>query len=90
VRWAALLLLILVSSSAPNVVVAIDLIWLTGLDHEAIAINPGEVVSIRSPRKHHRVLPPGANCAITTSDGKFTSVIESCQVVLQRLQGADK
>jgi hypothetical protein len=67
-------------------VVAVDLIQVTGLDGEAIAINPTEVVGIRAPRKHHRVLPPLANCAIMTTDGKFIAVLENCQMVSQRLE----
>jgi hypothetical protein len=85
-RLIPLSMLALVSSSAPNVVVAVDLIQVTGLDGEAIAINPTEVVGIRAPRKHHRVLPPLANCAIMTTDGKFVAVLENCQVVSQRLE----
>jgi hypothetical protein len=64
---------------------ALDLVQLTGLDRETIDINPGEVVAIRTPRVHHRVLPPEANCAVLTTDGKFISVLETCQQVRQLL-----
>jgi hypothetical protein len=64
---------------------ALDLVQLTGLDHEAFYVNPSEVVMIREPRTHNRVLPPAARCAIVTSDGKFISVLEPCAQVRKLL-----
>lgn len=65
---------------------AADLVELTGLEHERIEINPAEVVAVREPRAHHRVLPAKANCAVMTTDGKFISVLETCPEVTRRLE----
>ena len=65
---------------------ALDLVHLTGLHHELIEVNPTEIVVIRSPRKQSRLLPPEANCAIVTTDGKFISVLETCEEVDRRLE----
>jgi hypothetical protein len=65
---------------------ALDLVPLTGLDHEAFYVNPSEVVMIREPRTHNRALPPTARCAIVTADGKFISVLEPCSQVRKLLE----
>ena len=67
---------------------AFDMIELTGLVGERVAINPAEVVSIREPREKGRAVHPHANCIISTTDGKFISVIEECTEVERRLEHA--
>jgi hypothetical protein len=66
--------------------VAVDMITVTGLDHQAIAVNPSEVVALKPPRPgqplHQRV-----GCAIMTADGNFISVLEDCPEVERRLKG---
>ena len=87
-RWC-LLALVLLSGCAiddPPEQFAFDLVRVTGLDHEMIEINPAEVVAIHAPRLHRRELPPSAHCAIKTTDGKFISVLETCQEVADRLE----
>jgi hypothetical protein len=65
--------------------VAITLIEVTGLDHETIDVNPAEIVDLRSPRTHNRILPPKANCALQMTDGKHITVLETCDQVRQRI-----
>ena len=77
------------SVPAGIIALALNLIQLTGLDHEAIYVNPSAITVIREPRTHHRTLPANANCALMTSDGKFVSVLESCYVV-RKLLNANK
>jgi hypothetical protein len=67
---------------------AVELVELTGLDGELIAINPASVVTLRAPRKHDHLLPASASCAVQTSDGKHISVRETCKQVRQRLDAA--
>jgi uncharacterized protein YlzI (FlbEa/FlbD family) len=67
---------------------AVTLIELTGLDGEPVAVNPHSVVTLRSPRPNDHLLPPGAACAVQTSDGKHVSVRETCEQVRQRLDAA--
>lgn len=44
-----------------------------------IAINPAEIVSIRTPRDGH--FPKGTRCLIHMVDGKFIAVVETCKAV---------
>lgn len=57
----------------------IELLYLTGPDHQMIAINPAEIVSIRTPRDGH--FPKGTRCLIHMVDGKFIAVVETCKAV---------
>ena len=68
--------------------IADTLLELTGLDREAIAVNPAAVVALRTPRTHDRILPAGVGCAVQTSDGKHIAVRETCEQVRQRLDAA--
>lgn len=66
-----------------GIVVALELLKLTGLDGQVIEVSPSQIVSIRAPRGglHEQV-----HCLIHTTDGKFITVIESCEEVQQRLE----
>ena len=72
----------------PRNQLAIELVELSGLDNEQIEVNPAAVVAIRSPRQKNRIMAPAANCALLTTDGRFISVLESCDEVRRRLGGA--
>ena len=62
----------------------LNLVELTGPEKQIITINPETVVTLRAPRnKGH--LDNDVKCIIHTSDGKFVSVIEECDVVRERL-----
>jgi hypothetical protein len=61
-------------------IIAIHLILLHGLHGHVLYVNPDEVVAIRSPTQHS-LLKEGYKCAISTTDGKFVSVIEPCDEV---------
>jgi hypothetical protein len=60
--------------------IVIHLILLHGLHGHVLYINPDEVVAIRSPTQQS-LLKEGVKCAIFTTDGKFVSVIETCNEV---------
>jgi hypothetical protein len=81
--WLPIVVLV---SGSPQL--AFDLVQLTGLDYEIIEVNPAEVVAIKTPRKRHRILPLAANCALLTTDGRLISVLETCQVVREKLKRA--
>lgn len=53
-----------------------------------ILLNPAEIVvlSARVPHQKNVNVPDTANCVINTSDGKFISVLESCEVVSQKIE----
>jgi hypothetical protein len=60
------------------------LIAVTGPGSKTIMLNPHEVVSVRPPPGN---ITDGIRCLIHTTDGKYISVIESCDVVTQKLEG---
>jgi hypothetical protein len=62
--------------------IAIRLILLHGIHGHILYINPDEVVTLRSPTQQS-LLQEGVKCAISTTDGKFVSVIETCDEVLR-------
>ena len=68
---------------------ALELIQLTGPDHQVIQINPNEIVSIRTLRGSDH-FGPGVRCIISTSDGKFIGVTESCESVHDMLEGGQE
>jgi hypothetical protein len=57
------------------------LIILHGPGGHVIAINPAEVVTVREPREDEGHLAGGVHCIITTGDGKFSAVVETCAEV---------
>jgi len=67
---------------------ALDMIKVTGLEHEIIEINPNKVVAIREPRPQGRAVHNKANCTVLTADGKFVAVLEHCAEVERRLEQA--
>jgi hypothetical protein len=70
-----------------EIILAVHLVQFTGPDNQVVLINPDTVISIREPRgpkgEHFH---PSTNCLIFTSDGKYTSVTESCNVVRDKLE----
>lgn len=64
--------------------VAVVLVMLTGVGGQRIEVNPAEVVSIRPQRGN---LAGGVQCLIHTTDGKYISVVETCEIVRGKLEG---
>jgi hypothetical protein len=56
------------------------LITLTGPDQQAIEVNPNEIVALREPRGTDH-FARGTRCLVFTSDGKYLSVMETCEKV---------
>jgi hypothetical protein len=52
---------------------------------QRIDINPREVVSVREPRDADH-FAPGVKCLLHMADSKVVMVIESCAVVLEKLE----
>jgi hypothetical protein len=65
-------------------IVAIELIRLTGPDHQVIEINPQTIASVRSVREPEH-FAKGTNCILFTTDGKNINVIETCARVHELL-----
>jgi hypothetical protein len=65
----------------------LHLLKLTGLDGQMIEVNPDQIVSLRVPREdQERHIHEKAQCLIHTTDGKFISVIETCERVQRLLE----
>jgi hypothetical protein len=62
------------------------LVYLTGPDDQRIEVNPETVVTVREPRGTQH-LAKGIQCLIHTTDGKFITVKENCDIVRQKLEG---
>lgn len=60
------------------------LLALHTIDNVTIHVNPAAIVSLHKPREPSMV-HDNAKCVITTVDGKFISVLESCGEILDKL-----
>lgn len=67
-----------------TILAAVVLIELHGTGGQTIALNPKTVVSLRLPRRGDH-FPPGTMCWITTLDGKFVAVTDTCAAVRELL-----
>jgi len=69
-------------------VVALRLIELTGPAGQMIILNSSQVVSMRASREFEH-LGSEVRCVITTTDGRFFGVVQSCEEVRELLGGQD-
>jgi hypothetical protein len=67
------------------VVLALELIQLTGPERQVIQVNPNVIVSLRAPRVNEH-FAPGAKCLVHTGDGKIIVVLETCEQVNRLLK----
>ena len=68
--------------------VAFRLLQLHGPQDQLIDINPDQVVSLREPRADEGHFPKGIRCLISTTDGKFSTVMEDCETVRAGIEAA--
>lgn len=64
---------------------AAEFLILTGPDHQAIEVNPAEIVALRAPRSADH-FAAGTKCLVFTADGKYVSVTETCLRVDEMLR----
>jgi hypothetical protein len=69
-------------------VLALNFIQLTGPNNLTIDLNSESIVSLRPHVGEDKPFHKEINCVIYTNDGKFVGVIEDCETVFLRLQGA--
>lgn len=67
--------------------VTVVLVSLTAPDGTTITLNPHEIVVMRGQGKS-RLLTAGAQCVIGTTDGKFITVMQTCDAVKQAIEDA--
>jgi len=65
-------------------IIALRLIEFTGPAGQAIILNPSQVVAIREARSLEH-FGDEVKCVITTADGRFFGVVQSCDEVRMRL-----
>jgi hypothetical protein len=64
------------------------LVELTGPRGHVIELNPHAVVTVRRVDTGNKHFVTGIHCVVTTVDGKFISVRESCNKVRQLVEDA--
>ena len=67
---------------------SMDYLAVQTLDGREVMINPKAIVTIGGPRAstEQQLLTDKATCLVTLVDGKFVTVVESCDTIRQRLQ----
>jgi hypothetical protein len=62
---------------------ALGLVLLHGPDGRELYINPESITTMRAtiPGEKNKVIHGEIKCVLNTTDGKFISVIESCETV---------
>jgi hypothetical protein len=70
--------------------VALHLIVLHSVDGREISVNPQLVTSLHAAKGANKLLVGEARCVVSLADGKFVSVIETCDVVRQLIEGRDR
>src|SRR5215203_4680429 len=66
----------------------IAFLLLHGPTGREITINSRNVTSLHAPvpGQHNKLLADGVGCLINTSDGKFVSVVETCEAVSRMIE----
>lgn len=72
--------------------ILIGLILLHGPSGAEILLNPESITSMHfaMPGKKNELVAHQAKCVINTTDGKFISVLETCDIVRKLIKEADK
>lgn len=67
---------------------ALMLIVLHTVDGQEVRINPTQVNSLRVPRQDsdNKLFTEKANCMINTTDGKYVTVVETCDTIFRMIQ----
>jgi uncharacterized protein YlzI (FlbEa/FlbD family) len=70
-----------------QIILALHLVQLTGLDGQKILLNPEQVIDLKEPRgQPGEHFTAAVKCLIFTSNGKYTAVIETCAEVRYKLE----
>ena len=73
-------------------IVALVLILLHGPDGREITLNPQAITTLQAARDGvvNNVIAPDVKCVVNTTDGKFTSVVESCERVRELIKQGEQ
>jgi hypothetical protein len=67
--------------------IAFSLVLLHRADGYEVIVNPSQVTSLRATiGRPSKLVPQGTRCMVGLTDGKFVSVVESCDEVRKLLE----
>lgn len=71
-------------------VLALGLVLLHGPQKHDLYVNPSAVTTMRAavPGEKNKHITDAAECVLNTSDGKFISVVETCETVRELFEKA--
>jgi len=72
--------------------IILKLIVLHAPDGDEIDVNPEQITAIRDKKSEedNKFVVGTVNCILNTSDGKFVSVVESCEEVRRLIREAEE
>jgi hypothetical protein len=62
------------------------LIFLHGPDGREIDVNPDKITSLQARMGKNKNIHDSVECIVNLSDGKFVSVVETCETISRKLQ----
>ena len=70
------------------VLITLHLVVLHGVDGREVSVNPQLVTSLHADKGANKLVADHVHCLVRMSDGKFISVIETCETVKRLLEDA--
>ena len=67
-------------------IVLVALIILHSATGVAIDVNPHEITNLRRPEPGSPMFTPGVQCMVNLTDGKFVTVMETCDEVRRLIE----
>lgn len=66
------------------------ILMLHSVSGSEIDVNPKSIISMREARPNDSYFAEGVRCMINTSDGKFVTVVETCEEIRGLIREYDK
>ena len=64
----------------------LELLVLHTLDGRTVYLNSEQIISMAVPLPKSQNFSDGVKCVITLADGKFTSVVETCEDIREKIR----
>ena len=65
-----------------TILAVLQLITVHGPGNQRIDLNVEQITTVREPRATEGHFAPGVRCVVSTTDGKWVGVVETCAQVL--------
>ena len=74
------------------IIAAVQLITLHMIDGRVVQVNPKQITQLMSsmPDGTNKVMVEGVKCVVRFTDGSYTSVAETCDMVRGLMEGVDQ